>query len=79
MTYLIEATIVKNGGIVVYWKYYSDKRLSKNDRLKMLSKQSYIKMKFMGIDYYWVISRDKDNTPSKLKLENFSCKEVKSE
>lgn len=78
MTYLIEATIKKDGGDPVYWKYYSDRELSKKDCLEMLSKQSKIKMKFMGIDYYWVISSGKDNRPSKLKLEKFSCKEVKN-
>ncbi|SPP31576.1 Double-strand break reduction protein [Arsenophonus endosymbiont of Aleurodicus floccissimus] len=38
MKYLIEATLVKNSGAPVHWQRYSDKMLSKQDCLKMLSK-----------------------------------------
>ncbi|MFS1583695.1 MAG: DUF1187 family protein [Candidatus Arsenophonus phytopathogenicus] len=37
MKYLIEATLVKDGGAPVYWLHYSDKALSEQDCLKMLS------------------------------------------
>ncbi|WP_334471055.1 DUF1187 family protein [Arsenophonus sp. PmNCSU2021_1] len=46
MKYQIEATIVKDGGEPVHWYRFSDKALSEQDCLKMLSVPSMFKMQF---------------------------------
>ncbi|WP_409013973.1 DUF1187 family protein, partial [Arsenophonus sp.] len=44
MKYQIEATLVKDGGESVYWYRFSDKALSEQDCLEMLSQPSMFKM-----------------------------------
>ncbi|HGJ5876716.1 MAG TPA: DUF1187 family protein [Arsenophonus sp.] len=79
MKYQIEATIVKNGGAPVYWWHYSDKELSRQDCLKMLSAPSMFRMQFREMDYYWTVVSGKvgkcDKLP-KVSIENFICREV---
>lgn len=70
MKYQIEATIVKDGGAPVYWWHYSDRELSEQDCLKMLSQPSMFKMQFSEIGYYWTLVNDK---LPKVSIENFIC------
>ncbi|PAV00356.1 hypothetical protein CBG25_19440 [Arsenophonus sp. ENCA] len=74
MKYKIEATLVKDGGAPVYWWHYSDKKLSEQDCLKMLSQPSMFKMQFKEIDYYWTggSAGKRDKLP-KVSIENFTC------
>ncbi|MDR5615650.1 DUF1187 family protein, partial [Arsenophonus sp.] len=55
----IEATLVKDGGEPVHWYRFSDKALSEQDCLKMLSQPSMFKMQFSEIGYYWTVGSDK--------------------
>ncbi|WP_339053234.1 DUF1187 family protein [Arsenophonus endosymbiont of Crataerina pallida] len=59
MKYQIEATLVKDGGEPVHWYRFSDKALSEQDCLKMLSQPSMFKMQFSEIGYYWTVGSDK--------------------
>ncbi|WP_334468225.1 DUF1187 family protein [Arsenophonus sp. PmNCSU2021_1] len=76
MKYQIEATIVKDGGAPVYWWHYSDRELSEQDCLKMLSQPSMFKMQFSEIGYYWTVGSGKAGKRGKLPkvlIENFTC------
>ncbi|WP_339053550.1 DUF1187 family protein [Arsenophonus endosymbiont of Crataerina pallida] len=76
MKHQIEATLVKDGGESVYWYRFSDKALSEQDCLEMLSQPSMFKMQFMKTDYYWTVGNGKagkrDKLP-KVSIENFTC------
>ncbi|WGO83162.1 DUF1187 family protein [Arsenophonus apicola] len=76
MKYQIEATIVKDGGEPVHWYRFSDKALSEQDCLKMLSQPSMFKMQFRELDYYWTVDSGKAGKRDKfpqLLIENFTC------
>ena len=80
MKYLIEATIVKNGGTPVYWQRYSDSKLSKQDCQKMLSEPSTFRMQFREIDYYSTVvsgSVGKRDKLPQLSIEKFTCNLLK--
>lgn len=64
MKYQIAATLVKNGGAPVYWQRYSDKKLSKQDCLKML-----LKCDKNEFNHY-------RQNEIKIILERFSCRKV---
>ncbi|MFS1538909.1 MAG: DUF1187 family protein [Candidatus Phlomobacter fragariae] len=76
MKYLIKATIVKNGGAPVCWQRYSDRKLSKQDCLKMLSETSIFRMQFGEINYHWTVDSvsvgKRDKLPQ-VSIENFTC------
>lgn len=76
MKYQIEATLVKDGGEPVHWCRFSDKALSEQDCLKMLSHPSMFKMQFSEIGYYWTACSGKAGKRGKLpkvSIENFTC------
>lgn len=76
MKYQIEATIVKDGGEPVHWYRFSDKALSEQDCLKILSQPFMFKMQFSEIGYYWTVVSDKAGNRGKLPkvvIENFTC------
>lgn len=72
----IEATIVKDGGAPVYWYRFSDKALSEQDCLKILSQPSMFKLQFRELDYYWTVCNGKAGKRGglpKVSIENFTC------
>lgn len=76
MKYRIEATLVKNGGAPVHWQRYSEKALSEQDCLKILSQPSMFKMQFSETGYYWTVGSGKAGKLGKLpkvSIENFTC------
>lgn len=50
MTYLIEATIKKDGGTVVHWKRYSNTKLTKKECLKILGDDKHTKLENFSCD-----------------------------